>query len=793
MQVTEQVERPARERAAFGRYPAALAWATLLLLVLAVYLTLSRYEPPAVRGGEVAATEFSTRRAMAHVEALAQRPRPVGSEAHAAARDYVLSELRKLGLAPEVQKVSGVNRRAAENVYTAGTVENVAARLGGTEGGPALLLAAHYDSVSTGPGAGDDASGVAVLLETARAVRSRGTPRHDLIFLFTDAEEPGLLGAQAFAESHAWAGDVGLVLNFEARGRGGPSIMFETSQGNGRLISEFGAAVSRPVASSLAYEIYRRLPNDTDLSVWKRKGTAGLNFGFIEDITHYHTALDTPKNLDGRSLQQHGEAALALAARFAERGVAGVAATNGADAVYFDLLGLGLVRYPVPWVLPLLLVAALLFVALVVRGLRRRLLTAGGLALGFVGALACLCVVPLVVWGGWRLTEQLQAAAGVETGAAVYHQQFYLLSWVLLAVACGAVLLSLLRRKVALSNLAFGGLAWWLLLAALTSLYVPGASYLFVWPLLLSLAAWAWLLFSGGWGEAQGRGALLLLPAALAGVVLFVPAVSLIFEGLGLMSVVVVGVMLALLACLLIPQFEVLSAGRARALPLGAAAACLAVLLYAGYAGGFDPSRPRQVNLFYAMNGDTRGAVWGTFEADEPPAVALAPQLGDGRARGPIADYVPQRHGNFLSHAAPPFELAPPEVTVLEDATEGALRRVRMRVVSRRGAPLVTVHMNSDVPVQGALVGGRRIDLGEPITPSEDQPRWRLQYYGAPPEGFEVTLELKAGQPLQLKAMDHSYGLPDAAGAGATRPASVIPSSVRPYSDQTLVNRSFSF
>ena len=85
------------------------------------------------------------------------------------------------------------------------------------------LLMAHYDSVPNSPGASDDGAAVASLLETLRALRGGPRLKNDVIFLFTDGEEVALLGSKAFVEEHPWARDVGLVLNFEARGYTGPS------------------------------------------------------------------------------------------------------------------------------------------------------------------------------------------------------------------------------------------------------------------------------------------------------------------------------------------------------------------------------------------------------------------------------------------------------------------------------------------------------------------------------------------------------------------------------------------
>ena len=53
----------------------------------------------------------------------------------------------------------------------------------------------------------------------------------------------------------------------------------------------------RPSTSSLFYEVYEHLPNDTDLTVFKRLGLAGINFAAIGHVVHYHTPLDNLENV----------------------------------------------------------------------------------------------------------------------------------------------------------------------------------------------------------------------------------------------------------------------------------------------------------------------------------------------------------------------------------------------------------------------------------------------------------------------------------------------------------------
>jgi acetylornithine deacetylase/succinyl-diaminopimelate desuccinylase-like protein len=171
---------------------------TFLFILFIAITALSYLVPPAVVPGSAPATDFSAERAIEHLKVIAREPHPTGSIANTRTRDYIVEQLRFLGLKPEVQKsVSTTTWDIGGAPYSAGTVENVIARLPGTNTTGALLLMAHYDSVATGPGASDNGSGVATLLETLRALRGGPSLRNDVIFAFTDGEEDGGLGSQA--------------------------------------------------------------------------------------------------------------------------------------------------------------------------------------------------------------------------------------------------------------------------------------------------------------------------------------------------------------------------------------------------------------------------------------------------------------------------------------------------------------------------------------------------------------------------------------------------------------------
>ena len=281
---------------------------------------------------------------MAHVRQIAQRPHPVPSADHDRVRDYIRAQFARLGLETSIQ--AGIGSFGAD----LSPVENIVARLPGTDNTRPVLLVAHYDSVPTAPGASDDGHGVAALIETLRALRSAPQLRNDVIFLLTDGEEQGMRGAALFCNEHPWRNDPALVLNFDARGTGGQVTMFETTEGNEWLVRELRAAVPDANATSLGYEVSKRMSNPTDLTGFKRAKLAGMNFAFIDHPELYHSPADDPAHLDPRSLQEQGTYALALARGF---GAMDLRDRKSGDAVYFAWRLTPLVVYPVFWVKPI--------------------------------------------------------------------------------------------------------------------------------------------------------------------------------------------------------------------------------------------------------------------------------------------------------------------------------------------------------------------------------------------------------------------------------------------------------
>lgn len=357
----------------------------------------------------VSARGFNTSSAMADIRTIARAPHPIGSAANLAVRDHLLARMTALGLRPAIQDGMGLETRdfGGETWVVGGRVQNIVGVLPGKDrAAPALALMAHYDSVPASPGAADDATGTAVVLEVVRALKAHGTPQRDVIVIITDGEEAGLLGARVFFAEHPLRKRIGLLINLESRGGGGRANMFQTGPGNGGLIPIFARTAVSPISNSLAVFLYENMPNDTDFTVSKDAGIRGLNYAFIGRQFDYHSPTSTPANLDGGSVRHMGEQTLAAAAALAFAPALPAAAP---DAVYSQTFGDHVLAYPAwgGWIV--LLIAAGLLALAVSRARKTEEIGLPDVARGAGAALFTLAA-------GALLLHLARRATGVEFG-----------------------------------------------------------------------------------------------------------------------------------------------------------------------------------------------------------------------------------------------------------------------------------------------------------------------------------------------------------------------------------------
>ena len=690
-------------------------------------------------------TAFSSARAMSMLVEIARGPHPTGSPDHTRVREYLLDRLRLLGLEPEVQTTTSMIQRGSAVRFA--TVRNVMARLPGTRSGDAILITAHYDSRELAPGAGDDGSGVVAILEALRALRAGPAPGNDVIVLFTDAEELGLLGARAFVDEHPWLADVSVVLSFEMRGAGGPSIMFETKDQNGWVVRALAEFDPRPFANSLAYEVYERLPNDTDFTPFKEAGKQGLNFAAIGRSHVYHQATDTPENFSEATLQHHGLRALAALRYFGEADLGAVDAPN---LVYFSVPLLGLVVYDPTWVLPItggLVVAfALLMLLVLRRGARPAGVGAGvGVAL-LGGALAYGAGLGLVRW-----TAAFHPEAGSLSGALYHSEGWYVLGLAAAVLVVVNTLHGISRRWLRPHELIAGALLLPLGLAAWLGFAAPLGAMNVQWPVAAALLAALAVVLLGS--RASGPiGWIATLLFALPVMVLLVPVIELLWITLSIQQAPVFAVLMAIAAYLCLPALESLRHPNAWWAPLAGLVVAAGALDLGTLAARPSAARPAPSTLIYAYDHETHAAVWATDRAADPTLDSVAIAWAAGGTGASFATTRDLTEFGFEAEAlsvadAPVFAATPPYVAILSDSTEGASRRVTLGVRSEIGAELLRFQLDPLSSTRLLALNGRAVTDSGSLT-------W-AEHWGEPDSLVMLNLALSAGEPLGLHIVEH--------------------------------------
>jgi len=789
-----------------------------LLLGLAIANLALRTPPPLP--ADAPADQFSATRAMVDVRAIGQKPHPIGSAEIVRVRDHLLSRINGLGLEVLVRPGEGVRDAAkwSPRSMAVGAVQNIVATLPGTDReAPAVLVMSHYDTVPNSPGAADDSAGVAAALEIARALKAGPTPARDVIFLFTDGEEPGLLGAETFFARDPLRDRVGVVVNMEARGDSGRAAMFQTGADSGDLIRLYAGNARQPTANSLAAAVYKRMPNDTDFTHALRNGLPGLNFAFIDNQLAYHTPLATPEHLNQGSLQNLGDQALPTVRALA---MGAALPARSPDLIYSDVLSRGLVAYPVNVGWAILVLAGLLIVFTGYRALRGKAVTAVEILRGIAGFLLLAASSVLAL----HLAGRLLGVTDMQRYYAVLAQFNVLLpgAGILLIGVCLTVLILQARGLggiwgrvwISVAALIAGGacslvggfdpvglglgvavvvLAWlslgqgvgvfgaWLGallvvlgLAITAQVLAPGGSVMLAWPLLAASLAAALVMAVGG---TRDRRVAWLLTLAVALVAIAVVAQlgawgAFTFAGVGLQEPAVLAAFAILAAPALLPlAFDFAAYRWAPAFAGVTVAAGIGLLLHAGLGDG-GPTRPRLAEASHLADLST-GTAWRVS-----PQPRLDPWstvvLSDNDAR-PVRQAYPPLFREPVWMA--PTTVLPVERPVL--SIDRAGDRLLIRAVPTAGAEVLTLRLRSSIDLDEPRLNGRPLAL-----PSQAGEWSSLSYHAPDPNGVTLSFTARPAGKIEVAVVEIRDGWPRGVSAIPAKPAGLMASG---HSDKTFV------
>ena len=228
---------------------------------------------------------------LAHRESVVERD---------AARAFLLAELSALGYDAQRQD------------YATGA--NVVARLEATGGDDRLIVVgAHFDSVPEGPGAADNATGVAIVLAAARYLRDVPVRQHPIAFVMFDEEELGLVGSRAYvrsliqAQARVGAAHIFDMLSFDGD-RDRTVELWSASSAIAAQYERQGPAAGTPIVR-VAFS-----SSDHQAFLDSSMAATGIGEEFVsgDHTPHYHMATDTYANVDFGHLATVTHLALAV-------------------------------------------------------------------------------------------------------------------------------------------------------------------------------------------------------------------------------------------------------------------------------------------------------------------------------------------------------------------------------------------------------------------------------------------------------------------------------------------------
>ena len=553
---------------------------------------------------------------------------------------------------------------------------------------------------------------------------------------------------------HPWAKDVRLAVNFEARGDAGVSSLFETSAGNGVLVREAASAVPGLVGSSLAYEVYKRMPNDTDATVFKAHGLPALNFAFVGHWDAYHTPRDDPDHLDRGSLQQQGNYALGLARRFA---TVDLGALGAPDAVYFSLPGGFFVHYEHSVGLAFAVLAGLLGAYVTWKALRRRDAT----PLGLLGGVAFFATSLVVLGGVGFLVASFAEGAHARflPEGDVLGSAPYVCAAIALAIGMWSALFALARRKISTDDMALGSAAALVALAIVTSVEgvgVAGVAYLLVWP---GAGAAAQSLVK----RESATGPIMTLLLSVPALAIIVPLLHAVFEGLGMSPPggALVCILVGLLAASLVRPLETVRAWSPRWVTLAPLVAGVILLAWGMAVTRVSAAHPKASQLLYVVDFDTHTARWATT-AERVDAWSSQ-----------LVGTSPARDALFPGWRSPCLQGEPREPLAVAAGAPAWLKVVDSTLANGERTVQLVVHPSRDGDLDLETATGV-LDAtvnGKPVPTQAKAGPWTLRYIGASKDvGVALSLRVKGNAHIPLFITTRTAGVPDEAGR-TERPA----------------------
>lgn len=251
---------------------------------------------------------FDSERAMDHIRHLSVElgPRVAGNEAEKEASEYIKGEFESLGFDVSTQEFDIRGDKTSQNVVAVKKPK-------GNESADIVYVTAHYDSVPGSPGANDNGSGTATLLELARIMKNTPTNKEIRLIAF-GAEEIGLVGAKYYVGQLSEEEIDRSVGNFNMDMVGtnwepATHLYVNVVDGKPNRVWDQAKSAAKKLENDTLF-LYKRGSSDhvafheaginAANFIWREPGTAALE-------PYYHTPQDTIEHVSPERIQMVGD------------------------------------------------------------------------------------------------------------------------------------------------------------------------------------------------------------------------------------------------------------------------------------------------------------------------------------------------------------------------------------------------------------------------------------------------------------------------------------------------------
>jgi hypothetical protein len=524
----------------------------------------------------------------------------------------------------------------------------------------------------------------------------------------------------------------------------------ETNNGNAKMVDAFKAGhVSYPVSNSLMYSIYKMLPNDTDLTVFREEGKIqGFNFAFIDSHFNYHTAQDNYENLDPKTLAHQGSYLFPLLNYFSNADLTDFNSTD--NKVYFNV-PFSFVSYPFSWIAPMLILAFGLFLLFVFVGLGKRALHLDEIIKGFVPLFWSLLTAGLVTYIGWKILLSFYPQYNDILHGFTYNGHDNIYAFVSLTLAiCFLFYQNNGKRNPEMDQMV-APLFVWLLINIGIAIKLQGAGFLIIPVIASSLMLGFYIL-------TQKSSWVLNCLLAIPTLIILVPFIQMFPIGLGLKILFGSAILTVLTFTLLLPVFGSYTKKGIWAIVF--ILVSIGFFIKAHRFSDYTNEKAKPNSLVYILDADANKANWATYDTylDEWTKIYLGENPKSATALNSNKLYSKYGSQYTFMTEAPLKKIPKPTIEFLRDSVKGNQHFYKIRITPNRSVNRYDIFVNNNIQINNLKANGvQSIDFKSNIASKTTGKL--LTYYVVDNLPLELEFSTLNTQNLDLNLVESSFDL----------------------------------